>query len=137
MKYLSKIHFFHLLKKQCFSKIKKARKSLYFFSKLQPKSAFPLPFHCTYLQCIHIYYILYMLCRVTHNVCLWWLAYDIYLDNVQKCHWLCNNSYWLIVLFLNTLLCEPALLVKGKSFVTLYTDFSFKQLKENALVFTP
>ena len=33
-----------------------------------------------------------------------------------------------------TLLCEPALLVKGKSFVTLYTDFSFKQLKENALV---
>ena len=33
-----------------------------------------------------------------------------------------------------TLLCKPALLVKGKSFVTLYTDFSFKQLKENALV---
>ena len=33
-----------------------------------------------------------------------------------------------------SLLCEPALLVKGKSFVTLYTDFSFKQLKENALV---
>ena len=32
-----------------------------------------------------------------------------------------------------TLLCEPALLVKGKSLVTLHTDFSFKQLKENAL----
>ena len=29
-----------------------------------------------------------------------------------------------------TLLCESALLVKGKSFVTLYTDFSFKQLME-------
>ena len=35
---------------------------------------------------------------------------------------------------IGTLLCEPALLVKGKSFVTLYTDFSFKHLKENALV---
>ena len=34
----------------------------------------------------------------------------------------------------NALLCESALLVKGKSFVTLYTDFSFKQLKENGLV---
>ena len=34
----------------------------------------------------------------------------------------------------NALLCESALLVKGKSFVTLYTDFSFKLLKENALV---
>ena len=34
----------------------------------------------------------------------------------------------------STLLCEPPLLVKGKSFVPLYTDFSFKQLKENALV---
>ena len=32
------------------------------------------------------------------------------------------------------LLCESALLVNGKSFVTLYTDFSYKQLKENALV---
>ena len=31
-------------------------------------------------------------------------------------------------------MCESAILVKGKSFVTLYTDFSFKQLKENALV---
>ena len=34
----------------------------------------------------------------------------------------------------HALLCEPALLVKEKSFVTLYADFSFKQLKENALV---
>ena len=34
----------------------------------------------------------------------------------------------------SALLCESALLVKGKSFVTLYTDFSFKELKENALV---
>ena len=33
-----------------------------------------------------------------------------------------------------TLLCESVLLVKGKSFVTLYTDFSFIQLKENTLV---
>ena len=33
-----------------------------------------------------------------------------------------------------TLLCESAILVEGKSFVTLYTDFSFKKLMENALV---
>ena len=33
-----------------------------------------------------------------------------------------------------TLLCESAILVKGKSFVILYTDFSFKQLMENPLV---
>ena len=33
-----------------------------------------------------------------------------------------------------TLLCEPVILVKGKSFVTLYTDFSFQQLKEKASV---
>ena len=40
-----------------------------------------------------------------------------------------------VTILLNyALLCEPALLVKGKSFVTIYTDFSFKQLKENALV---
>ena len=32
----------------------------------------------------------------------------------------------------STQLCEPALLVEGKSFVTLYTEFSFKQLEENA-----
>ena len=29
-----------------------------------------------------------------------------------------------------TLLCKSAILAKGLSFVTLYTDFSFKQLKE-------
>ena len=41
-----------------------------------------------------------------------------------------------VTILLNyALLCEPALLVKGKSFVTIYhTDFSFKQLKENASV---
>ena len=38
-----------------------------------------------------------------------------------------------ITLVANTLLCESALLVTGKSFVTLYTDFSFKQLKKNAV----
>ena len=32
-----------------------------------------------------------------------------------------------------TLLYESALLVKEKSFVTLYTDFFFNQLKENAI----
>ena len=37
------------------------------------------------------------------------------------------------IAFKPTLLCESALLVKGKSFVTLYTDFSFKQLKKNAV----
>ena len=30
-------------------------------------------------------------------------------------------------------MCEWALLVKGKSFLTLYANFSFKQVKENAL----
>ena len=33
-----------------------------------------------------------------------------------------------------TLLCESDVLVKGKSFVILYTYFSFKQLMENPLV---
>ena len=32
------------------------------------------------------------------------------------------------------LLCESAILVKGKSFVILYTYFSFKHLMENPLV---
>ena len=31
----------------------------------------------------------------------------------------------------HTLLCESAVLVKGKSFVILYTYFSFKHLMEN------
>ena len=31
-------------------------------------------------------------------------------------------------------MCKSAVLVKGKSFVALYTDFSFKQLMENPLV---
>ena len=39
-----------------------------------------------------------------------------------------------IKVHVRSLLCEPTLLVKGKSFVTSYTDFSFKELKENALV---
>ena len=42
---------FSISKTQCFSKIEKTRKSVYFCPKLQRKSAFPLPFHCTYLQC--------------------------------------------------------------------------------------
>ena len=33
----------------------------------------------------------------------------------------------------HTLLCESAVLVKGKSFVILYTYFSFKHLMENPL----
>ena len=49
------------------------------------------------------------------------------------CFYTIQRIYYIDKLF-PTLLCEPALLVKGKSFVTLYTDFSFKQLKENALV---
>jgi len=33
-----------------------------------------------------------------------------------------------------TLLCESAVLVKGKSFVILYTYFSFRELMQNPLI---
>lgn len=45
-----------------------------------------------------------------------------------------NNTALTYTGFITTLLCESATLVKGKSFVTSYTDFSFKQLMENPLV---
>ena len=64
------------------------------------------------------------------NTCVKTLHSQIKKHGMQRI----NFQFSIDIVFINTLLCEPALLVKGKSFVTLYTDFSFKQLKENALV---
>ena len=48
-------------------------------------------------------------------------------------HKLMLQSFYQLVFNRHALLCESAVLVKGKSFVILYTYFSFKQLMENPL----
>ena len=62
---------------------------------------------------------------VVMNVACFVYAYS----KTSKARWTqdCTELYY-------TLLCESAVLVKGKSFVILYTYFSFKELMQNPLV---
>ena len=59
-----------------------------------------------------------------------------WVDNVSRANFMSFQQVRNQLIFLGcaTLMCESALLVQGKSFVTSYTDFSFKQLKKNVVV---